>query len=180
MRVTDAKRPRAGRAQGELDSLRDGALAIRDGVIVAVGDSETVLRAYGDDAPVLDATGKTVLPGLVECHSHPIFAGNRHWEYVRRLEGADGREIRAEGGGIWSTIVQTREASDETLLRNVSRAFAQIAAGGVTTLEVKSGYGLDTAGELRLLRLLRQAAAHTPMRFDRLGTVSSYAVMGWS
>jgi imidazolonepropionase len=163
VRVKDAKRPRVGRAQGELDIIHDGALAVRGGVIVAVGGSEEVLRAYGDDAPVLDATGKTVLPGLVECHSHPIFAGARHWEYVRRLEGASGREIRAEGGGIWSTIMNTRQAGDEELLGNVARAFEQIAAGGVTTLEVKSGYGLDTEGELRLLRLLRQAAGHTPM-----------------
>jgi imidazolonepropionase len=162
-RVTDAKRPRAGRAQGELNIIHDGALAIRGGVIVAVGGSQEVLRAYGDDAPVLDASGKTVLPGLVECHSHPIFAGDRHWEYARRLEGADGREIRAAGGGIWSTILKTRQAGDEELLRNVVRAFEQIAAGGVTTLEVKSGYGLDTEGELRLLRLLRQAASQTPM-----------------
>ncbi len=163
-RVTDAAGgPRAGRAQGELDVIHDGALAIRGGVIKAVGSSEEVLRRYGDDAPVLDASGKTVLPGLVECHCHPIFAGDRHWEYVRRLEGASGGEIRAEGGGIWSTIVNTRKAGDEELLRNAARAFERIAAGGVTTLEVKSGYGLDAEGELRLLRLLRQAAGHTAM-----------------
>lgn len=161
--VTDAKCPRTGRAQGELNIIHDGALAIRGGVIVAVGGAEEVLREYGDDAPTLDATGKTVLPGLVECHSHPIFAGNRHWEYVRRLEGADGGEIRAEGGGIWSTIVKTRKAGDEELVSNAARAFEQIAAGGVTTLEVKSGYCLETEGELRLLRLLRQAAEQTPM-----------------
>lgn len=162
-RVTDDGRPRTGRGQGELNLVEDGALAIRDGVIAAVGPTDEVLRAFDDGAPVLDATGKTVLPGLVECHSHPIFAGDRHWEYVRRLEGADGRTIRAEGGGIWSTIVNTRKAGDEELVRNAARAFSRIAAGGVTTLEVKSGYGLDTAGELRLLRLLKEAASRTDM-----------------
>lgn len=162
-RVSDNGRPRAGRMQNELNIIPDGAVAVRDGVIAAVGPTEDILRHYGDDAPILDATGKTVLPGLVECHSHPIFAGNRHWEYVRRLEGANGKDIRAEGGGIWSTIVNTRNAGDGELVRNTVRAFEQIAAGGVTTLEVKSGYGLDTEGELRLLRLLKQAAGQTRM-----------------
>lgn len=161
--ITDDNSPRAGRTQGELNIIPDGAVAIRDGIIAAVGPSDDILAQYGDDAPLLDARGKTVLPGLVECHSHPIFAGNRHWEYVRRIEGASGKDIRAEGGGIWSTIVNTRKADDEVLVRNTVRAFRQIAAGGVTTVEVKSGYGLDTEGELRLLRLLKQAAGQTPM-----------------
>lgn len=161
--VFDDKQPRAGCAQGELNLIADGAVAIRDGKIAAVGTTESVLQTFRDDAPVLDATGKTVLPGLVECHSHPIFAGNRHWEYVRRLEGASGPEIRAEGGGIWSTIENTRKAGDAELVRQAVHAFEQIAAGGVTTLEVKSGYGLDTEGELRLLRLLKQASRETRM-----------------
>ncbi|WP_338669036.1 imidazolonepropionase [Pseudodesulfovibrio methanolicus] len=161
--VSDDNQPRAGRTQSELNIIPDGAVAIRGGKIVAVGPTESVLRDFGDHALVLDATGKTVLPGLVECHSHPIFAGNRHWEYVRRLEGASGRDIRAEGGGIWSTIESTRKASDEELVRQAEWAFAQIAAGGVTTLEVKSGYGLDTNGELRLLRLLKEASRKTRM-----------------
>jgi imidazolonepropionase len=162
-RISDTGLPRAGRAQGELNIIPDGAVAIRGGRIAAVGTTESILRSHGDGAPVLDATGKTVLPGLVECHSHPIFAGNRHWEYVRRLEGASGKDIRAEGGGIWSTIENTRKADDEELVSQAVRAFEQIAAGGVTTLEVKSGYGLDKDGELRLLRLLRKAAGKTRM-----------------
>ncbi len=162
-RISDDGHPRTGRAQGELNIISDGAVAIREGKITAVGTTEDVLQQWGDDAPVLDATGKTVVPGLVECHSHPIFAGNRHWEYVRRLEGSSGREIRAEGGGILSTIVNTRKATDEELVRNTVRAFHQIAAGGVTTLEVKSGYGLDRDGELRLLRLLKKASEETLM-----------------
>ena len=161
--VSDDNQPRAGRTQGDLNIISDGAVAIRDGKIAAVGTTEVILQRYKDETLVLDATGKTVLPGLVECHSHPIFAGNRHWEYVRRLEGASGKEIRAEGGGIWSTIVNTRNAGDEELVRNAVRAFEQIAAGGVTTLEVKSGYGLDVDGELRLLRLLKKASEQTRM-----------------
>lgn len=161
--ISDDNHPRSGKAQSELNLIPDGAIAIRDGKIAATGTTKAVLEKFRDEVPVLDATGKTVLPGLVECHSHPIFAGNRHWEYVRRLEGASGREIRAEGGGIWSTILNTRKASDEELVRNAVRAFDQIAAGGVTTLEVKSGYGLDVDGELRLLRLLKKASEQTRM-----------------
>lgn len=161
--VSDRNKPRFGKSQGELDIIHNGAVAIREGKIAAVGSTNKILNDFGDDAEVIDASGKTVMPGLVECHSHPIFAGNRHWEYVRRLEGASGKEIRAEGGGIWSTIINTRKASDEELVHNTVRAFKQIAAGGVTTLEVKSGYGLDTEGELRLLRLLKDAAKQTPM-----------------
>ncbi len=161
--VSDDNQPRAGKAQSELNIIPDGAVAIREGKIVAVGPTSHVLHDFPKGAPMLDATDKTVLPGLVECHSHPIFAGNRHWEYVRRLEGASGKEIRKEGGGIWSTIENTRRASDEALVNQAVWAFTQIAAGGVTTLEVKSGYGLDKNGELRLLRLLKEASKQTWM-----------------
>ncbi len=161
--IFDHNKPRAGKAQSELDIIHDGGIAIRNGKIVAVGSTDMILRDYSDGGTVLDASGKTVIPGLVECHSHPIFAGNRHWEYVRRLEGATGKEIRAEGGGIWSTIVNTRKACDAELIASTVRAFELIAAGGVTTLEVKSGYGLDRDGELRLLRLLNEAAKQTKM-----------------
>jgi imidazolonepropionase len=161
-RVRDRGVPRKGAQQRELDIIEDGAVAVRGGRIIAVGTTEYISEMY-DDAPVFDASGKTVLPGLVECHSHPVFAGNRHWEYVRRIEGASGSEIRAEGGGIWSTIINTRKASDEELVSNILKGFRQIFAGGVTTLEVKSGYGLDKEGELRLLRLLKEAAGQTEM-----------------
>ena len=162
-KVQDDGSPRRGDRQGELNLLTDGALAIREGRIAGVGETEAVLRKSGDDVPVLDASGMSVLPGLIECHCHPIFAGRRHGEYARRLQGASSREIRAEGGGIWSTILTTREAEDRELLERAAEAYGQILAGGVTTLEVKSGYGLTKDQELRLLRLLRESASRTPM-----------------
>jgi imidazolonepropionase len=160
--VRDDGGPRRGAKQGELDLVPDGGVAIRDGRIVAVGTSENVVKECGD-APTIDATGMTVLPGLVECHCHPMFAGTRDWEYERRLQGASRQEIRAEGGGIWSTVVKTRQASDELLVSRAVDSYKAFLAGGVTTLEVKSGYGLTTEQELRLLRLLRRSAAGTPM-----------------
>ncbi|MFK5953595.1 MAG: imidazolonepropionase [Desulfobacterium sp.] len=161
--IHDHGMPRTGKDQGKLDLISDGAVAIRNGCIVAVGPTSEVLEKAGGGVPTLDAKGKTVLPGLVECHSHPIFAGSRHWEYVRRLEGASSAGIRSEGGGIWSTILNTRAAADSQLVENAVRAFHQILAGGVTTLEVKSGYGLTITQELRLLELLKKASQQSPL-----------------
>ena len=162
-RVHDDGTARAGYRQAELDLIEDGAVAIRNGRIVSVGTSRQVLDEAGSCANTIVATGCTVLPGLIEAHCHPVFAGNRHWEYVRRLEGCSGASIRQEGGGIWSTIVNTRAASDAELEANVHKAFAAILSGGVTTLEVKSGYGQSVEQELRLLKILQTAAEKTPL-----------------
>lgn len=163
VRVLDRGGPRRGTEQGELDLISDGAVAVRNGRIVGVGSTETVLKQHGPTEWTIHARGRTVLPGLVECHSHPLFAGSRHWEYVRKLQGADFAAIKREGGGIWASVLASRAASDEVLLAQATRAYRQILAGGVTTLEVKSGYGLSLEQELRSLRLLRESAASTPM-----------------
>lgn len=163
VRVTDRGGPRRGAEQGEMDLLRDGAVAIRDGVIVAVGPTDEVLAAHGDAVETIDARGRTVLPGLVECHSHPLFAGDRCNEYAARLSGATLQEIAAAGGGIQKSVLATREASDEVLLGSAARAYGDILRGGVTTLEVKSGYGLTVDRELHALRLLAASRASTPI-----------------
>jgi imidazolonepropionase len=161
--IHDHGEPRRGEQQGELDLIPDGAVAIRGGRIVMSGSTDQVMRDVDSGVLTINAAGMTVLPGLVECHSHPIFAGSRHWEYVRKLQGATSRQIRAEGGGIWSTVVATRAAADEDLVRGAVAAYAAILAGGATTLEVKSGYGLTVDQELRLLRLLRDSSLYTPL-----------------
>ena len=163
-RIHDDGGPRRGATQGDLDILSDGAVAIRGGVIVAVGATDEVLAAHGHDgAPTIDATGKTVVPGLVECHSHPIFDGERHDEYAERLGGASLAEVAARGGGIWRSVLATRAADDDVLLERLAAAYARVLKGGVTTLEVKSGYGLTVAEELRSLRLLEASRALTQM-----------------
>jgi len=162
-RVRDDGAPRRGAGQGELDLIPDGAIAIRDGRIVAVGSTKDVLREAGADVPTFDASGMSVLPAFVESHCHPAFGGNRHWEYVRKLRGATSAQIRAEGGGIWASVVRTRETPDAALEESALRAFDAILSGGVATLEVKSGYGLTTEQELRLLRILRSASRRTPL-----------------
>ena len=165
VRVADTGQLRRGVTQGVLDIVPDGAVAIRDGVIVAVGTTDEVFADFGADSDVLtiDATGRCVLPGLVECHSHPLFAGDRHHEYAERLGGASLAEVAARGGGIWSSVVATRDATDSQLLSKLATALGRIVAGGVTTLEVKSGYGLTVAEELRGLELLREARSMTDM-----------------
>ena len=154
-----------GSAQGHVGVIADGALAVRNGVIAAVGTTDEVMATHGsDDVPTIDATGRCVLPGLVECHSHPLFAGDRHHEYAERLAGASLAEVAERGGGIWSSVVATREAGDDELLSRFAIALRRILSGGVTTLEVKSGYGLTVSEELRQLELLQcRAKLSTPM-----------------
>jgi imidazolonepropionase len=103
------------------------------------------------------------MPGLIECHSHPLFAGSRHAEYARRLGGASLEEVAREGGGIWATVRATREAPDRELVDALESAYQRILAGGVTTLEAKSGYGLTAEHELHQLDLLDASRERTPM-----------------
>lgn len=162
--VRDRGSPRTGALQGEMDVVTNGAVAIRDGLIVAAGPTGEVLSEWGDPAVTqLDATGRTVLPGLVECHSHPIFGGERHEEYAERLGGASLAEVAARGGGIWSSVVASRAAPDHELSARLDTAYRRILAGGATTLEVKSGYGLTVDEELRELRLLEDSRRLTPL-----------------
>jgi imidazolonepropionase len=164
-RVTDDGRARRGLDQNRADVIEDGAIAIRDGVIRAVGATAEVLAEWNEPGlPVIDATGRTVTPGLVECHSHPLFAGRRADEYAERLAGASLAEIAARGGGIWRSVLATRAAADDELLRDVGRTYDRMLRGGVTTAEVKSGYGQTVETELHQLELLAASQALTPIR----------------
>lgn len=168
--VTDHGSARRGISQGELNTIADGAVAIRNGIIVAVGSTPEVLNVCaargesGNQFETIDASGQTVLPGLVECHSHPIFDGERHDEYAERLGGASLAEVAARGGGIWRSVLATRSATDAVLMERLGVAYERILAGGVTTLEVKSGYGLTVAEELRELAILHDSRTVTPLQ----------------
>ncbi|MEY2434945.1 MAG: imidazolonepropionase [Acidimicrobiaceae bacterium] len=137
-----------------------------DGNSIAVEGNGIVY--VGPDPPepaseVLSADGRLVTPGLIDCHTHLVFGGDRSAEWEQRLAGASYEEIAAAGGGIRSTVAATRAASDDELLEGaVSRASA-LAAGGVTTIEVKSGYGLDLETELRMLRVARRIPEQVPV-----------------
>ena len=151
------RRPPAGPDQGRLRVIPDGAVAIRGDRIVAVGPYAELAARY-EPAQVLDATGCTVLPGFVDPHTHLCFAGWRAEEFERRLAGASYQEILAAGGGILDTVRKTRAASEVELAVTLRRRLLELLRMGTTTVEVKSGYGLTTADELKMLRAIRRAA----------------------
>jgi len=148
-----------------LDIREDAAVAIEDGAVVAVGDSTAVCRQRPPEAAAraLDASGKLVTPGLVDAHTHALFAGDRSGEFVARIEGRSYTEIMDAGGGIPVTVGAVREASDEQLLANIHEQLDVMLAHGTTTAEVKSGYGLDTETELRMLEIIERADETHPV-----------------
>jgi imidazolonepropionase len=157
---------RRGPAQGEILRIREAALRIEDGRIVFAGLERDYVREYsGRPADLLiDASGLTLLPGLVDAHTHPVWAGDRGPEIGRRLAGESYASIAAEGGGILATVRATRAASDEELEALLEGRLLRMRAHGTTTIEAKTGYGLTVADELRGLALLALLAR--PERAD--------------
>ncbi|MWG34570.1 imidazolonepropionase [Halomarina oriensis] len=141
------------------DVIENGAVVVEDGKIVAVGRSDEVTREYpaANADRVVDASGKAVLPGFADSHTHALFAGDRSDEFAAKLRGKAYQDILAEGGGILRTVRAVREASDEELLAAMLDRLDAMCAHGTTTVEVKSGYGLDTETELRMLDVLARA-----------------------
>ncbi len=145
--------------------IGNATLIIDDGVISWVGpaaDAPPVDRLVATE--VLDCGGRVVIPGLVDCHTHLVFGGNRRDEFALRAAGATYAEIHARGGGIQSTVTATRALDDDALLALAAARARRMLERGVTTIEVKSGYGLDLATELRLLRVARRVAEVVPVR----------------
>ena len=142
--------PQRGAALGELGIIANGAVAVRDGVIVAVGDT-AVLQAQYDAATMLDADGRCVIPGFVDPHTHIPWAGDRAGEFEQRLAGATYMEIMATGGGIMSTVRQVRQATlAELVAANLPRLDAMLRYG-TTSMEAKTGYGLSVEAEMKQL-----------------------------
>lgn len=135
--------------------LDNGALVIDAGVILWTGRVAD-LPAVHTDAPRRSVQGRLVTPALIDCHSHVVFAGQRAAEFEQRLNGASYAEIARAGGGILSTVTATRAASEAALLAAALPRVEQMIAGGVATLEIKSGYGLTVADELKMLRVARR------------------------
>lgn len=145
-------------------AVRDGALAVRDGRIAWIGPrSELPAELADHPTTTLDVEGRWVTPGLVDCHTHLVFGGNRAREFEARLGGATYEEIARAGGGILSTVAATRDASEDDLLASARRRLEALCARGVTTVEIKSGYGLDVSTELRMLRVARALAGELPV-----------------
>ena len=147
------------------ESYADGAVAIEDGRVARVGSTDAVTREYPPENAVerVDASGRAVIPGLVDAHTHALFAGDRSDEFAAKLRGKTYQELLAAGGGILRTVEAVREASDERLLGNLLGQLDTMLAHGTTTVEVKSGYGLDAETELRMLEVIDTANARHPV-----------------
>lgn len=138
---------------------KDQSLVIADGLIQWCGDTNALPPEYqptGSSVVVDDCKGLLITPGLIDCHTHLVYAGDRASEFKQRLEGATYADLARKGGGILSTVKHTRDASEEELLRQSLPRFLAMRENGVTTVEIKSGYGLDLNTEMKLLNVARQ------------------------
>jgi imidazolonepropionase len=156
-------RPRTGPEMRELAIIAGGALLIRDGAIAALGAGSEVERLAGPGAMRLDAAGRVVMPGFVDAHTHPVFAGTREDEYEMRAEGLTYQEIAARGGGIRASVRRTRAASEDELFQMALPRVGWLLEHGTTTIEAKSGYGLTLEDELKILRVIRRLDRETPL-----------------
>jgi len=154
---------RAEGGQGDIHAIPNAAMAWDNGVIKWVGSEKDLPAAYRR-VERIDASGRLVIPGLVDCHTHLAFAGWRADEFEQRIRGRSYLEIARDGGGIMSTVRQTRAAAEADLLQRAAGFLQQMLALGVTTVECKSGYGLDPEAELKLLRVYRRLAKEQPVR----------------
>jgi imidazolonepropionase len=162
---SDPGRPLAGKDQGKVTRIERGALLCSDGIIEFIGPQNEVATshlAHGHDREV-DCGGRCLIPGFVDPHTHMCFAERREEEFAQRIEGTEYLEILRRGGGILSSVRAVRAASEEKLF-SVARHHALSALGfGTTTLEIKSGYGLDTNNELKMLRVIERLGRETPL-----------------
>ncbi|MEM3696855.1 MAG: imidazolonepropionase [Candidatus Bathyarchaeia archaeon] len=150
-----SQKPLVGKQMRELGIIRNGALAVKDGRIVAVGKTTEVAKAFKAET-VISAHGKTVMPGFVDPHTHLVFAGFREDEFQMRVEGASYMEILSSGGGILKTVRETRKASVEKLVDSGLKRLDVMLEYGATTVEAKSGYGLTTKDELKILEAIKR------------------------
>ena len=148
-------RPKRGAEMADIGMIADGAVAIDGGKIVGVGKSQDISRLY-EAEKIIDAEGNVVTPGFVDCHTHIVYAGDRLNEFELKIKGADYLEILASGGGIISTVEQTRNTGLDELVEQSRKRLDKMLACGTTTAEIKTGYGLDTATEMKMLAAIAE------------------------
>ena len=157
-------RPRAGAEMRDLSIIEDGAMLVRDGRIERAGARAEIEPLVTSDHEIVDAGGRVCLPGFVDAHAHPVFAGTRVDEYEQRAEGLTYQEIRERGGGIRATVRRTRAAAVDELIEAGKRYAGWFLRGGTTTVEAKSGYGLTPEDELKMLRAIKRLNDETALR----------------
>lgn len=162
-----SEKPATKAAMKEIGIVESGSVLIGDGKIIAVGKDEVLKKKYNEEiarAQVIDATGKTVTPGLVDPHTHIVYAGTRENEYVMRLEGKTYMEIMNAGGGIHASTRATQEASFDAIYAQSKERLDKLLLHGVTTIEAKSGYGLTLEHELKQLHVAKKLQEDHPLR----------------
>ena len=162
--LAGSNRPRVGTEMSDLAIIRDGGMLIHDGKIDIIGSSDEIEKNAGD-SDIIDAAGRVVLPGFVDAHTHPVFAGDRLDDFERRAKGETYEQIAAAGGGIWSTVEKTRAARETELFEQAKKYAEWFLKCGTTTVEAKSGYGLTVEDELKILRVIRRLNEETPIEF---------------
>jgi len=146
-----------GKEMSDLHVIEDGAVIIKKGLIQAVGKSDQVLAGFDESGfDVVNAGGKAVLPGFVDSHTHFVFGGYRAEEFSQRLRGASYMEIMKQGGGIFSTVAATRKSAKQELIAGGLKRLNSMLSFGVTTVEGKSGYGLDRNTEIKQLEVMQE------------------------
>jgi len=158
---TEAYAPVAGAAMAGLPIVSDGFLAIRDGVIAALGPMDQL--PGGEATQTIDATGRFVLPAFVDSHTHLVFAASREEEFVMKIRGATYAEIAAKGGGILNSARKLRDTSEDELFERAMVRVNEIIRTGTGAVEIKSGYGLTTRDEMKMLRVARRIGKETPL-----------------
>ncbi|MGY1451319.1 imidazolonepropionase [Pseudomonas chlororaphis] len=151
----------ASMAQGAYSIIEDAAIVTSGALIEWIGPRDQV--PAGNYAELHDLAGAWVTPGLIDCHTHTVFGGNRSGEFEQRLQGVSYAEIAAAGGGIASTVRATRAASEDELFDSARKRLKSLLRDGVTSVEIKSGYGLDLASERKILRVIRRLGAELPV-----------------
>jgi len=161
---TNARLATMAEGGGPYGAVEDGALALRDGTIAWLGPAAALpADGRGPETIIHDAGGRWITPGLIDCHTHIVHAGDRAGEFALRLDGASYEEISRAGGGIRATVTATRAASEEALYAAALPLLRALMAEGVTTIEIKSGYGLDGDSECKMLRVARRVGERLPL-----------------
>lgn len=165
--------PRAGKALSQLSNVKDGYIAIENGTIASFGETSlyehdpVVSGMLGKGAQVIDASGKMVMPAFCDSHTHLVYAGSREMEYSDKLRGLSYQEIAARGGGILNSAKLLHNTTEEELYRQSVRRAWEIMRFGTGAVEIKSGYGLTTADEIKMLRVAKRIGDETPLTVKR-------------
>ena len=154
----DDGKPLAGNEMGYVAVTEEGALIVEEGYIASIGQEREILESlpFGEEVEEIDLEGRCIIPGFVDPHTHACFMGTREREFVMRLQGASYLDILKMGGGILSTVDKVRSASKEELYENTKEVVSRAAKSGITTIEIKSGYGLSLEHEIKMLEVIGQ------------------------